>query len=171
MKQDIPNLITTARIIGAVCLMFFQASTQWLSCFWLLYAFCGITDIVDGYVARRFNAETKIGALLDSIADIIFVACIAYKLFPLLKLSSWMWIWVIVIVGIKTANQISALAVYGKPMFPHNLANKLTGLMLFICIPLFVCFGWDCPIIIAAVFATFAAVQEGHNIRTRKEYD
>lgn len=45
----------------------------------------------------------------------------------------------------------------------------ITGLMLFLCIPLWICFEWNYSLTIVAAFATFAAIQEGHFIRTRKE--
>lgn len=142
-------------------------TTQATSSFWIAYVFCGITDIADGYVARKLKAETKAGALLDSIADIVFVICGTYKLFPLLKLPSWLWGLVLMIAGIKIANQISAMLVHKRLLFPHTTANKLTGLMLFISIPLFVCFGMFQPLILTSVVAAYAAIQEGHYIRTK----
>ena len=51
--------------------------------FWLIYGFCGISDIADGWLARKLNCVTKTGALLDSVADICFVACCAWKLLPM----------------------------------------------------------------------------------------
>lgn len=169
MKKEIPNIITTARIVGSIVLLQVNVSTQVLVPFWGIYAFCGLTDIADGVVARRLKVETKTGALFDSIADIIFVVCAAYKLFPNLMFSLWMWIWIAIIIGIKVINIISALLVYGKPLFLHTLANKITGFMLFLCIPLWVCFDWYYSLTIVAALATFAAIQEGHFIRTRMD--
>ena len=51
--------------------------------FWLIYGFCGISDIADGWLARKLKCVTKTGALLDSVADICFVACCAWKLLPM----------------------------------------------------------------------------------------
>lgn len=167
MRKVIPNLITIARIVGAIILLRADATTQVLAPFWGLYAFCGLTDIFDGVVARWLKVETKTGALLDSVADIIFVVCAGYKLCPILMFTSWMWIWTAIIICVKVFNQISALVVYGKPVFPHTLANKITGLILFLSLPLYICFGWDFPLIMVSAIATFAAVQEGHYIRTK----
>lgn len=156
----VPNIITSARIVGAFFLLQTEVSTQDVVPFWVLYAFCGLTDIADGYAARRLKAETKTGALLDSIADLFFVICIAYKLYPVFMLPFWMWIWTAIIFVIKVFNLTSALVFYGKPVFLHTLANKVTGLMLFLCIPLFICSGWYYSLAIVAAVATFAAVQE-----------
>ena len=108
------------------------------------------------------------GALLDSLADICFVACLCPLLLPILDLPQWLWLWAGVIVIIKVVNQISALVKYGRCTFPHTLANKATGFLLFIAVPM--TFVSVVPIIIVAVVATLAAIQEGHYIRTKKIY-
>ena len=134
--------------------------------FWLIYGLCGISDMLDGYLARKLHAESKAGAVLDSVADLCFVACSAIKLLPVLQIPSWLWIWAGVIVLIKLVNQVSALAAYKRLCFPHTGANKLTGLLLFLSVPM--TFWSVIPIAIVAGVATFAAIQEGHLIRTRK---
>ncbi len=54
---------------------------------------------------------------------------------------------------------------YGRCCFPHTLANKATGFLLFIAIPM--TFWSIIPIAIVAAIATFSAVQEGHFIRRK----
>ena len=71
-----------------------------------------------------------------------------------------------VIVFIKMVNQVSALAVCKRFCFPHTLANKLTGFLLFLTVPTM--FWSMIPISIVAALATSAAVQEGHFIRTKQ---
>ena len=135
--------------------------------FWTLYVLCGLCDMVDGWLARRLHAESKSGSILDSIADLSFVVCCAIKLLPALSIPSWLWIWAGIIVIIKIVNQISSLIIIKKFCFPHTVANKLTGLLLFLAIPLI---SWCIiPIAIVAIIATFAAVQEGNYIGTRRE--
>ena len=149
--------------MGAFCLLLCSPTR---AAFWVIYGLCGISDMVDGYLARRLHAESKAGAVLDSVADLCFVACSAIKLLPVLQIPSWLWIWAGVIVLIKLVNQVSALAAYKRLCFPHTGANKLTGLLLFLSVPM-TC--WSVvPIAIVAGVATFAAIQEGHFIRTRK---
>ena len=168
MRAAVPNSITLSRMLGAVCLLFFDVTAQTIALFWVVYAFCGMTDVADGYVARRFNIETKAGELLDSCADVLFLACSAYKLFPFLIFPMWLWMWLGAIVAIKVVNQISASVIYGKFVFPHTFANKLTGLLLFICVPLYVCLELLIPLYIISALATFAAIQEGCFIRKKK---
>ena len=107
--------------------------------------------------------------MLDSLADLVFVACCCYQLIPVLAFPKWLWIWGGVIVMTKVINQVSALVMYKKCLFPHTMANKVTGVLLFVGIPLTVFLESIVPMVIAAAIATFAAVHEGHFIRTRLE--
>jgi CDP-diacylglycerol--glycerol-3-phosphate 3-phosphatidyltransferase len=157
----LPNIITLLRIVGSLGLLLCDVSGV---AFWFVYALCGISDIADGWLARRLKCVTKTGALLDSVADICFVACCAWKLLPILELPQWLWLWAGVIVAIKVVNQLSALVMYGRCCFPHTIANKATGFLLFIVVPL--TFWSIVPIVFVAAIATFAAIQEGHYIRT-----
>lgn len=163
MKQ-LPNIITMLRIAGSIGLLLCDVTGV---VYWIIYALCGISDIADGWLARRLKCVTKTGALLDSLADICFVACCAWKLLPVFELPQWLWLWAGVIVVIKDVNQLSALVMYGHCCFPHTLANKATGFLLFIAVPM--TFWSIIPIAIVAAIATFAAIQEGHSIRTNRE--
>ena len=136
--------------------------------FWIIYGFCGISDIVDGWLARKFHAVTEAGAILDSLADLFFMACCCWQIIPVLNFPKWLWILGGTIVVIKLINQICALVIYKKCVFPHTLANKATVLLLFICVPLTLYLESSITIVIIAVMATFAAVQEGHFIRIKK---
>ena len=159
----LPNVISVLRIAGSIGLLFCDVA-GWL--FWALYALCGISDMVDGWLARNLQAESKTGAVLDSVADIVFVACCAIRLLPVLEIPVWLCIWAGVIVFIKMVNQVSALVVCKRFCFPHTWANKLTGFLLFLTVPTM--FRSMIPISIVAALATFAAVQEGHSIRTKQ---
>lgn len=182
--KHLPNILSLLRMVGAVVLLLCDvvgttlalpssvttrpspSELGWLSLlrpFWVLYALCGFSDIADGWLARKLKCTTRTGALLDSMADICFVACCAWKLLPILELPQWLWLWAGVIVAIKVVNQLSALVMYGRCCFPHTLANKWAGFLLFITVPMTL---WSiAPISIAAIVATFAAIQEGHFIR------
>ena len=155
----LPNIITLIRIAGSLGLLLCEVTGV---VFWIIYSLCGISDIADGWLARKLKCVTKTGALLDSLADICFVACCAWKLLPILELPQWLWLWAGVIVVIKVVNQLSPLVMYGRCCFPHTLANKITGFLLFIAVPM--TFLSIVPITIVAAIATFAAIREGHYI-------
>ncbi len=163
--KHLPNVISALRIAGSIGLLFCDVK-GWP--FWVLYALCGISDMVDGRLARKLHAESKVGAVLDSVADIIFVVCCAARLLQVVEIPVWLWTWAVVIVFIKIMNQVSALVVCKRLCFPHTLANKLTGILLFLAAP--AVFWSVIPIAIVAALATFAAVQEGHFIRTKQVF-
>ena len=163
--KSLPNAISALRFLGAVFLLFFGVE----SCaFWAIYFVCGLSDMADGYLARRLGCESKTGALLDSLADLAFVICCCFKLIPVLAFPKWLWILGGVIVAIKVINQLSALVMFKKFVFPHTIANKVTGVLLFVGVPLTLFLESIVPMVIIAVVATFAAVQEGHFIRTKR---
>ncbi len=162
MKR-LPNVISAFRIAGSIGLLFCDVS-GWP--FWTLYVLCSFSDMADGWLARKLHAETEAGAIWDSVADIVFVACCATRLLPVLEIPTWLWVWAGVIVFIKIVNQVSALVICKRFCFPHTWANKLSGLLLFLTIPAM--FLSVIPMAIVAAFATFAAVQEGHFIRTKQ---
>ena len=162
-ETHLPNVISILRIAGSIGLLLCDVA-GWP--FWVIYALCGISDMVDGWLARKLHVETKAGAVCDSVSDIVFVACCAIRLLPVLEIPVWLCIWAGVIVFIKIVNQISALFVCKRFCFLHTVANKLTGFLLFLTVPTM--FWSMIPISIVAAIATFAAVQEGHYIRTKR---
>jgi CDP-diacylglycerol--glycerol-3-phosphate 3-phosphatidyltransferase len=160
---QLPNIITVLRIAASFGLLSFNVTG---AAFWIIYGLCGISDIADGWLARKLKCVTRTGALLDSMADICFVACCAWQILPILELPQWLWLWAGVIVAIKVVNQVSALVMYGRFCFPHTLANKATGFLLFIAVPIM---SWSIiPISISTTVATFAAIHEGHYIRKKR---
>lgn len=139
--------------------------------FYVLYITAGISDMLDGFVARKTKTASESGAKLDSAADLIFAAVCLVKILPRLQIQLWLWIWIAVIVIIKLVNIISGTVLQKKIIMLHTVANKITGLLLFV-MPLFVS---RVALVYLAVpvcaAATFAAVQEGHYIRKNSNQD
>ena len=163
MKQ-IPNLLSVSRIALCLPLLLVDAMTM---PFWSLYVTAGLTDMLDGFLARRWGVESKFGARLDSIADIVFILAVGYKLFPYLKLPTALWMMIGLIALIKVVNAISSYMVRHRIEFLHTKANKLTGFLLFIGMmtigqSYFIPVAW-----VISCIALFAAIQEGHFIRSK----
>lgn len=127
MKR-IPNLLSMSRI--ALCLPLLLVDAMTLP-FWTLYVIAGTTDMLDGFLARRWGVESKFGARLDSLADFVFVLVVGYRLFPWLKLPATLWMMLGLIALVKMVNAISVYVVKHRIVFPHTKANKLTGFVLF----------------------------------------
>lgn len=162
--KNIANYISVSRAIMSIMLLIPETFSI---AFYIIYIYCGISDMLDGFIARKSKNESKIGARLDSVADMIFVIVAIIKILPALCLSKGIIIWTVIIALIKVTNVICAYICYKKLVLPHTIANKITGFILFIA-P-FIILNTNSIVfeIIICSITTFAAVQEGHYIRTR----
>ena len=161
------NIITGCRIVCSLFLLFVPAFSP---AFFVLYLVAGFTDMIDGIVARMTNSVSEFGSRLDTAADTVFVVICMIKLLPVLEIPLWLCIWIGVIAAIKVINIISGFIIQKKYAAKHTVLNKVTGAALFI-LPLtlsmidlkysgsFVC-----------AIALFAAVEEGHLIRTENHW-
>lgn len=77
-------------------------------------------------------------------------------------------VWIALIAVCNLAGHISALVLHGRVIALHTVANKAAGLALFVTVPVVLALGSPLPAIPACLLATFAAIQEGHLIRTGK---
>ncbi len=80
--SSLPNLLTLSRIFAVpllVALMWGPGHWQWLAAF-ILFCIAGLTDYLDGYLARAQGTVSKIGVFLDPIADKIMVAAVIVML-------------------------------------------------------------------------------------------
>ena len=157
------NLITGIRILCSIALLFFPAFSP---AFYILYIVAGVSDMIDGTVARKTGTVSEFGSKLDTVADFVLVCCCLIKLLPVVDLPTWLIIWIIVIAVIKAINLISGFVMRKEFVAVHTVMNKVTGVLLFV-LPLTLSVV-DLRIsgaVVCAV-ATFAAIQEGHLIRT-----
>jgi cardiolipin synthase len=65
---SLPNLITLSRLLLAPMVVLMIASQRFVEAF-LIFVVAGISDAVDGFIAKRFNLRTELGAYLDPLAD------------------------------------------------------------------------------------------------------
>lgn len=134
----IPNALTLLRIAGALCLIFFEPlGVAFLS----LCLFCGITDVLDGIIARATNTASVLGKTLDSVADLLFYGVMLVKLFPVMYklLPLWIWLFVLVIVLLRIASYTLAFVKTGRFSSVHNVMNKISGIFVFF-VPVFIFF-------------------------------
>ena len=164
----IANTITFFRMAAGIALLFCPVFSP---VFFVLYIAAGVSDMADGFVARKTNTAGGTGAKMDTAADFVFTAVCLIKLLPILDIPAWLYVWTGIIALIKAVNIISGFAVHKKLVTVHSVMNKATGALLFLfplTVPL-VEGNWFAVIVCAA--ATLAAVQEGHLIRSSKEME
>jgi Phosphatidylglycerophosphate synthase len=157
------NIITGIRIICSIALLFCPVLSPE---FYALYITAGFSDIADGAVARKTGTVSEFGSKFDTAADFVLVAVCLIKLIPVIHVPNWLLIWIIVITVIKAINLISGYAVRKKIVVLHTVMNKVTGILLFVFPLTLMVIDLKYSGAIISVVATFAAIQEGHLIRT-----
>jgi len=129
----LPNAITTLRIVGTAGLMFISPLS---TAFYVVYSLTGLTDLLDGWIARKTHTTTKLGAKLDSIADLLFYLVMLLRILPVLYklLSTDIWYFVGAIVLLRVVSYGTAAIKYRQFASLHTPLNKITGFAMF-CVP------------------------------------
>ena len=160
------NTITFSRIAASLVLLFCPVFSP---AFYVFYIAAGLSDMLDGFVARKTDTVSEPGARLDTIADFVFVAVCLVKLLSILSLPAWLYAWIGIIVLIKVVNIISGFAVQKRLVAVHSVMNKVTGALLFLMPLTIPAVPLKYSAIVVCAAASFAAIQEGHFIRTGRE--
>jgi len=126
--KKIPNILCILRIVLSISFLLIRPFS---GLFLAVYLFCGFTDMIDGYIARKANAVSTLGAALDSAADTVFIGILTLVLLPVMKIPQWIWIYIAVIAAVRIASVLIAYIKYRKIAMLHTYSNKFTGLILF----------------------------------------
>ena len=162
----IANIITGFRVLISIALLFCPVFSP---VFYVLYLIAGLSDMIDGTIARRMNTVSEFGARFDTAADFVFVVVCLIKFLPVISIPAWLYVWIVLIALIKIIIIISGYVVQKKLMAVHSVMNKVTGVSLFILPLTFPIVPLKYSAIPICAVATFAAVQEGHFIRTGRD--
>ncbi len=157
------NLITGIRIVCSIALLFCPVFSP---VFYVLYITAGLSDMADGAAARKTGTVSAFGSKFDTAADFVLVVVCLIKLIPVIHVPAWLIIWIIVIAVVKAVSLISGYVMRKEIVVLHTVMNKLTGILLFM-LPLtltFIDLKYSGAVVSAV--AAFAAIQEGHLIRT-----
>ncbi len=102
----VPNILTIIRILlTPVFVMAYTSENFNLA--WILFAIAGLTDALDGFLARIWNQRTQLGAMLDPLAD----KALLVTSFICLAAKGWIPIWFTVLVVSRDAIIVGGLAV------------------------------------------------------------
>lgn len=156
--RNLPNLLSCLRIAGSVLLLLLPAMQP---AFYAVYAACGLSDMLDGFLARRLGVASRLGSILDSAADLLFLCVSALKIVPQYRFPFWVWVAVCGILFVRLCTLFIVFAKSSRLTLPlHTNANRLTGLLLYLFAPILnSCMG-GCLLIVLCCVAAFAAVQE-----------
>lgn len=160
-----PNKLSFIRIIFSL-LLFFTKPLSYL--FFIIYLICSISDVLDGYVARKYNLVTDFGAKLDSIADMTMFLSLIIVLLPVLNFTLEIYVLILIIVILKIASAIYCYIKFEKLSTIHSYLNKITGLLI-ILIPVLLIFAPSENLI--AIICIIAAIEEFLIIRYSQYLD
>ena len=150
--KHLANIISACRIVLTAALFFAIHSPP---LFLVLYLFAGLSDVLDGYIARRTNTQSRLGARLDSVADFVFFAAVTVaSVIWLGRGLSVFYPWLVAVVVLRCASVVVAACKYRTFAMLHTWGNKLTGVLLFFTPPLFLAVRQEAvfwPVCIAAL--------------------
>ncbi len=131
MAKQIPNILTVARFFLIPFIIYFILKEQYILAF-IFLIISGLTDVLDGFIARKFNFITNFGKLIDPLADkttqIAVLLTLAFKdIIPF---------WIIIVVVIKEAAMIAGASfLYGKELVVSSRwFGKLATVLFYVAI-------------------------------------
>ena len=156
----IPNTISGARIVCAAILLFL-AWEGYRHAFIILLFVSLLSDAVDGYIARRFNVSSKLGARLDSLGDMaiyLTVPICAWWLWPqILKQEA---LFVLIVIAAYIVPLIAGLIKFRKIPSYHTFGAKIAAVFMSTAILFLFLFEFPWIFRIAAIFQALVAFEE-----------
>lgn len=157
IPKNLANYITLSRIILSIFILFTEPLSP---IFFAIFIICGITDILDGYIARTYGLSSDLGSKLDSFADISFFLFFLMTISPILTHNHIIFLWIISISLIKIITIIIGFIKYGTLSLIHTYLNKITGLCLIILPFLLLLTSTNIILIILCLIASLASIEE-----------
>jgi len=142
LSRHVPNILSAARLASTPVLLALALTGRETAFTWLLVA-AMLSDIADGLIARAFRYTSRLGAQLDSVADLLLLAVAAYGVWvfhPYVIHDYWpvfaAWL------GANLAELAAALLRYGKPSSFHTYLVRAGAYLLGIFIGVLFVFGF-----------------------------
>jgi len=142
--RHIPNCITSLRIVGTAAWLFTEPLSR---SFYILYFITGLTDVLDGFIARRLHITSEFGAKLDSVADMLFYTVMLSVMFPALweLLPVGIWYLLGAVLAVRLTSYAVAAIKFHRFASNHTWLNKITGAVVF-AIPFVLLLPCDIPL-------------------------
>lgn len=129
MKKYIANIITAIRIPLSLMLLLIAFKSR---LFIAVYIMIGLTDVLDGFIARQLRCTSTFGEKLDSLSDAVFFCIMLYILLPKLTLNQVVIYAALVVVFIRVISFMMLYHKHKKILMHHTILNKITGGLLFV---------------------------------------
>jgi len=154
-RAQLPNALSMIRLLGTP-ILFWLVQLDSPAWFIAVFIILGLTDFFDGLLARRLGLASNFGAMLDSVADIVFygsAAALAFLLFPDYLLPNLAWIVATIVLLLLTA--IIPRLRLGHYLFIHTHLSRFAGALVFFAVP--ASFLFDTTWLIRAILLIYAA--------------
>lgn len=155
--KNIANILTASRFFSAAGMIL---ATPFSAAFWVCYLGGGVSDLLDGPVARILHIQSEAGAKLDSAADLVFAAAIAVVVVRSIPLPAWLWVCAGCVAAMRLTGYGVGFAKYRTFSALHTYANKATGALIFAFPLLYATLGLTVSGIILCVAALFSSAEE-----------
>jgi cardiolipin synthase len=121
-RLNIPNMITLARLMAVPFAVWLVMHHLVQAAFWLFVA-AGISDALDGFIAKRFDLRTVIGAYLDPIAD----KALLVSMLVTLGHADYIDSWIVILIVFRDAVVVCGAALYQMLFQDLNVRPLLSG--------------------------------------------
>jgi cardiolipin synthase (CMP-forming) len=118
---NLPNILSFARLLSVPVIVWLMLDNRITFAFWLFIA-AGVSDAVDGYLAKHFNSKTELGAYLDPLADKALLVSIYLTL-------GWIGLiplWLVILVAFRD------LTIIGGALLEHTITSSFKSRPLMI---------------------------------------
>ncbi len=144
-------------MLCALALLLFHPLSVWFFVFYLLAC---LSDLADGFFARRFHAESNFGARLDSAADFLLCVVLLILFLPYYRWPLWIILWIAGIGLVRVAAALTCFVRFRTFAFLHTFSNKATGILLVLFPALLWLMGLDATGILLCSVASLSALEE-----------
>jgi cardiolipin synthase len=133
--MNIPNVLTIIRflLIPGFVYYFFSPMEYGIRIAIVIFVVAGLTDILDGFIARRYNLITRLGIVLDPLADKLMLLTVLISI----TLKNQIPFWIIIVVAIKeTLLILGAITLFNDHdiVVPANRFGKVSTIAFYIAI-------------------------------------
>lgn len=167
--KHIPNMLSVLRMALSISLFLFLSNS---TLFLIVFLLCGLTDLLDGIIARKTHSQSALGARLDSFGDMllfltVLVCTVIWAGEEMLLLLPY----IAAIAAIRFINLAIAAARFHRFAVIHTYANKATGLIVFISLGVYILTNAIVAFVPVCVIAALSALEETLILSTSKELD
>lgn len=124
----IPNMITLSRILLCILLLYVEPLSL---IFYVIYIVAILSDLLDGFVARKLKAISFFGSKLDSIADFVLFVVIGIIIVSYTSFTNVFWYSFVIVLILRIISVLICFVKFHQLVILHTYMNKIVG---FLCI-------------------------------------